>query len=153
MTVIKTIRSLRADYNLTKTRADCYLQCIDSATASLLQRHSLQIQTLSYSQAVLPLTSDQPVPAGCAVAIASDRCTVNLMLKGIIDVEKEVAKLLTKKGEVEKAMEKLREKMAKSDYAEKVPVKVQELDAEKLRQSQTELEKVKEATDNFRKMV
>ncbi|KAI4811290.1 hypothetical protein KUCAC02_014203 [Chaenocephalus aceratus] len=153
MTVIKTIRSLRADYNLTKTRADCYLQCIDSATASLLQRHSLQIQTLSYSQAVLPLTSDQPVPAGCAVAIASDRCTVNLMLKGIIDVEKELAKLLTKKGEVEKAMEKLREKMAKSDYAEKVPVKVQELDAEKLRQSQTELEKVKEATDNFRKMV
>lgn len=53
--------------------------------------------------------------------------------QGIIDVEKEVAKLLTKKGEVEKAMEKLREKMAKSDYAEKVPVKVQELDAEKVR--------------------
>ena len=44
-----------------------------------------------------------------------------------------MAKLLTKKGEVEKAMDKLREKMAKSDYAEKVPVKVQELDAEKVR--------------------
>lgn len=153
MTVVKTIRSLRADYNLTKTRADCYLQCIDSATASLVQKYSLQIQTLSYSQAIIPLTATQPVPEGCAVAIASDRCTVNLMLKGLIDVEKEVAKLLTKRGDLEKQMEKLREKMAKSDYKEKVPVKVQEQDAEKLRQSQTELEKVKEAVENFRKMM
>uniref|UniRef100_A0A671YN90 Valine--tRNA ligase n=1 Tax=Sparus aurata TaxID=8175 RepID=A0A671YN90_SPAAU len=153
MTVVKTIRSLRADYNLTKTRADCYLQCIDSATASLVHKYSLQIQTLSYSQAIIPLTDNQPVPEGCAVAIASDRCTVNLMLKGLIDVEKEVAKLMTKKGDLEKQMEKLREKMAKGDYKEKVPVKVQEQDAEKLRQSQTELEKVKEAMDNFRKMM
>uniref|UniRef100_A0A8D0AM51 Valine--tRNA ligase n=1 Tax=Sander lucioperca TaxID=283035 RepID=A0A8D0AM51_SANLU len=153
MTVIKTIRSLRADYNLTKTRADCYLQCIDSATVSLVQKYSLQIQTLSYSQAVIPVTGNQPVPGGCAVAIASDRCTVNLMLKGLIDVEKEVTKLMTKKGDLEKQMEKMREKMAKSDYKEKVPVKVQEQDADKLRQSQTELEKVKEAMDNFRKMM
>lgn len=58
-----------------------YLQCIDSATVSLVQKYSLQIQTLSYSQAVISLTANQPVPEGCAVAIASDRCTVNLMLK------------------------------------------------------------------------
>ncbi|CAG6014988.1 unnamed protein product [Menidia menidia] len=153
MTVVKTIRSLRADYNLTKTRADCYLQCIDAATVSLVQKYNLQIQTLSYSQAVIPLTAGQLVPEGCAVAIASDRCTVNLMLKGLIDVDKEVTKLMTKKGDLEKQMEKLSQKMTKNDYREKVPVKVQEQDAEKLRQSQTELEKVKEAIDNFRKMM
>lgn len=89
---------------------------------------------------------------------------------------------MAKKGELEKQLEKLREKMSKNDYKEKVPVKVQEQDAEKvrkgislsiswcvrcefllhpdfffffsqLRQSQTELEKVKEATENFRKMM
>lgn len=48
---------------------------------SLVQKYSLQIQTLSYSQAVIPLMAAQPAPDGCAVAIASDRCTVNLMLK------------------------------------------------------------------------
>lgn len=53
--------------------------------------------------------------------------------KGLIDVEKEVAKLMTKKGDLEKQMEKLREKIGKSDYKEKVPVKVQEQDAEKVR--------------------
>lgn len=53
--------------------------------------------------------------------------------QGLIDVEKEVAKLTTKKGELEKQMEKLEEKMKKSDYSEKVPAKVQEQDAEKVR--------------------
>lgn len=52
--------------------------------------------------------------------------------QGLIDMEKEVAKLVTKRGDLEKQMEKLREKMAKNDYKEKVPVKVQEQDAEKV---------------------
>lgn len=51
----------------------------------------------------------------------------------MIDVEKEVAKLSTKKGELEKQMEKMEEKMKKSDYTKKVPAKVQEQDAEKVR--------------------
>ncbi|XP_049587384.1 valine--tRNA ligase isoform X2 [Syngnathus scovelli] len=153
MNVVKTIRSLRADYNLTKTRADCYLQCADGATLFLVQTSSAQIQTLSYSQAVIALSAEQAVPAGCAVAIASDRCTVNLMIKGLINVDKELSKLQAKKGELDKLMEKLQDKLAKSDYRDKVPFKVQQQDAEKLRQSQTELDKVKEAMDNFSKMI
>lgn len=43
-----------------------------------------------------------------------------------------MAKLMTKKGDLEKQMEKLKEKMGKNDYKEKVPVKVQEQDAEKV---------------------
>ncbi|TSR27787.1 Valine--tRNA ligase [Bagarius yarrelli] len=116
MGVVRTIRSLRADYNLTKTRADCYLQCIDSATVSLVEKYILQLQTLSYSQAIYPVTGrESAIPEGCAVAIASDKCTVHLMLKGLIDVEKEVAKLTTKKNELEKQMEKLEEKMKKTE--------------------------------------
>ncbi|XP_035274400.1 valine--tRNA ligase isoform X2 [Anguilla anguilla] len=154
MTVVRTIRSLRADYNLTKTRADCYLQCIDSDTAAVVQKHGLQIQTLSYSQSVHAVpAAGGGVPEGCAVAIASDRCTVHLLLKGLIDPEKELAKLAAKKGDLERQTEKLNEKMEKSDYKEKVPAKVQEQDGERLRQSQTELQKVKEAIDNFKKMI
>ncbi|TRY84984.1 hypothetical protein DNTS_028859 [Danionella cerebrum] len=154
MCVVRTVRSLRADYNLTKTRADCYLQCINSETVALVQTYNLQIQTLSYSQAIHPvLGNDTAIPQGCAVAIASDKCTVHLMLKGLIDLEKEVAKLATKKGELQKQMEKMKEKMSKSDYKEKVPVKVQEADSEKLRQSEAEHQKVQEAIENFRKMM
>ncbi|XP_063054552.1 valine--tRNA ligase isoform X4 [Engraulis encrasicolus] len=154
MCVVRTIRSLRADYNLTKTRADCYLQCVDSETASLVDRFALQLQTLSYSQTIRPVTGgDQDIPQGCAVAIASDRCSVHLMLKGLIDVEKEVSKLSSKRCDLEKVVSKLREKMEKADYTHKVPAKVQEADLEKMRQTQTELEKVNEAIQNFRGMM
>uniref|UniRef100_A0A3B3T846 Valine--tRNA ligase n=1 Tax=Paramormyrops kingsleyae TaxID=1676925 RepID=A0A3B3T846_9TELE len=136
MTVVRTIRSLRADYNLTKMRAECYLQCIDSDTVALVEQHKLQIQTLSYSQSVHAVVGPgAAVPEGCAIAIASDRCTVHLLLKGLIDTEKEVAKLTVKQGELEKQMCKLKEKMEKSDYKEKVPAKVQEQDSEKVRRT------------------
>lgn len=59
--------------------------------------------------------------------------TIELLSQGLIDIEKEVAKLLAKKGDLEKQVEKLSEKMSKSDYKEKVPLKVQEQDAEKVK--------------------
>ncbi|KAG2468866.1 SYVC ligase, partial [Polypterus senegalus] len=130
MTVIKTIRSLRADYNLTKTKADCYLQCLDSETVAIVTQFIPYIQTLSSSNTVSAFKDGEP-PAGCAVAIASDKCTVNLLLKGLIDAEKEISKLTTKKSELLKQIEKLHERTSKADYKEKVPQKVQEGDSEK----------------------
>lgn len=43
-----------------------------------------------------------------------------------------MAKLVGKKAELEKQIEKLSEKISKGDYKEKVPIKVQEQDAEKV---------------------
>ncbi|XP_058864914.1 valine--tRNA ligase [Acipenser ruthenus] len=152
MTIIRTIRSLRADYNLTKTKADCYLQCLDAETVAVVKQYSPYIQTLSSSQTVNTLQSGEP-PAGCAVAIASDKCTVHLLLKGLIDAEKEISKLSVKRGELQKQLEKLAERMGKADYRDKVPQKVQEGDAEKMKQSETELQKVQEAVENFKRML
>ena len=49
----------------------------------------------------------------------------------------EVCKLTAKRGDLEKQLEKLKEKAAKSDYKEKVPAKVQEADAEKVSTTHT----------------
>ena len=79
---------------------------------------------------LLPLHGDQP-PLSLNIS-----AVFGVPRQGLIDVEKEVAKLSTKKGELEKQMDKLKEKMAKNDYKEKVPVKVQEQDAEKVREEE-----------------
>ncbi|XP_051899717.1 valine--tRNA ligase [Pristis pectinata] len=152
LSIVRTVRSLRADYNLTKTRADCYLKCLDQSTAALVSSFTSYIQTLSSCKAVTVLV-DEDCPTGCAVAIASDRCSVHLMLKGLIDAEKEVTKLRNKQGEVQKQIAKLREKMSKADYSTKVPQKIQDMEMEKLKQSETELQKVEEAMRNFEKMI
>ncbi|XP_066470749.1 valine--tRNA ligase [Tiliqua scincoides] len=153
LSVVRAVRSLRADYNLTKTKADCYLQCLDSETAEAVTRCSEYIRTLSSSMQVLVLTPGKAPPPGCAVAIASDKCTVHLLLKGLIDAEKEISKLAGKKAELQKQILRLRERMDSPDYAAKVPTKVQEADTAKLRQSETELQKAEEAIKNFKKMI
>nr|XP_028575627.1 valine--tRNA ligase isoform X1 [Podarcis muralis] len=153
LSIIRAVRSLRADYNLTKTKADCFLQCLDPGTARSVSCCSSYIRTLSSSNQVLVLEPGQAPPPGCAVAIASDKCTVHLLLKGLIDAEKEISKLASKKAELQKQILRLQERMGSPDYAAKVPAKVQEADAAKLKQSETELRKSEEAIENFKKML
>ncbi|CAM4561852.1 valine--tRNA ligase isoform X1 [Lepidochelys kempii] len=151
--IVRAVRSLRADYNLTRTRADCFLQCPDSGAADAASRCSPYIRSLSSSGRVRVLGPGEAPPAGCAVAVASDKCTVHLLLKGLIDAEKEISKLAGKQGELQKQIERLQERMETPDYGTKVPPKVQEADAAKLQQSRTELQKVMEAVETFQRMI
>ncbi|XP_038672874.1 valine--tRNA ligase [Scyliorhinus canicula] len=136
----------------TSKRKTGYLTCSDENTAALVNMFSSYIQTLSSSKSVSILVHEE-CPAGCALAIASDRCTVHLMLKGLIDAEKEVLKLRNKQSDVQKQVAKLREKLTKTDYQTKVPQKIQEMDSEKLKQIETELQKVEDGIKTFEKLI
>uniref|UniRef100_A0A8C8S2U5 Valine--tRNA ligase n=1 Tax=Pelusios castaneus TaxID=367368 RepID=A0A8C8S2U5_9SAUR len=151
--IVRAVRSLRADYNLTRTRADCFLQCLDPDTANAASSCSTYIRVLSSSGHVRVLGPGEAPPTGCAVAVASEKCTVHLLLKGLIDAEKEVSKLAGKQGELQKQIERLQERMETPDYGTKVPPKVQEADTAKLQQSRAELQKVAEAMETFRRMM
>lgn len=52
--------------------------------------------------------------------------------QGLIDVEKELAKLQVKKTELSRQLEKLRERVSGADYRSKVPTTVQQQDADKV---------------------
>nr|CAB3267596.1 valine--tRNA ligase-like [Phallusia mammillata] len=149
MNIVKVTRSLRGEYNLTKTKAKLYVHCTDDDKAGVATEYSTIIQTLSYSSKVEVLTGDNKPPPGCAVAIVNDKCDVNLMLKGIVDLEKEIAKLRTKQAEQLKKLTSLKEKMSKSEYKSKVPENVQTADAEKVQQMETEIAKMKHAEEDF----
>nr|DBA20552.1 TPA: hypothetical protein GDO54_017317 [Pyxicephalus adspersus] len=151
--IVKSIRSLRADYNLTKTKADCFVRCEDADTRSVVAAYSLYITVLSSSRSLVIMMPEDPAPEGSAVNTASDKATVYLILKGLIDVEKELAKLQVKKTELSRQLEKLRERISGADYRKKVPPTVQQQDADKMKQFETEYQKVEEALSSFQKMV
>ncbi|KAM8952751.1 valine--tRNA ligase [Pelodytes ibericus] len=150
--LVKSIRSLRSDYNLTKTKADCYVKCQDEVTSSLVVIYTPYITVLSSTGSLIILQPADPAPPGTAVNTASDKATVYLSLKGLIDVEKELAKLQTKRADLNRQLERLRDRVASADYRSKVPSAVQQQDADKMRQIETELQKVEEARVNFQKM-
>lgn len=153
LNVVKVTRSLRADYNLTKTKVDLYVHCTDECSASAVSKFSETVKTLSYSSKVEILKDQEKPPIGCAVAIVNDKCDINLMLKGFIDLEKEIAKLQKKRAENNKKIKTLEEKMEKAEYKSKVPENVQKSEAEKLQQLRCESEKMLGAEQSFTAML
>lgn len=90
------------------------------------------MQTLASAGIVAVLALGASAPQGCAVALASDRCSVHLQLQGLVDPARELGKLQAKCSEAQRQAQRLRERRAASGYTVKVPLKVQEADEAKV---------------------
>uniref|UniRef100_A0A8D1WC28 Valine--tRNA ligase n=1 Tax=Sus scrofa TaxID=9823 RepID=A0A8D1WC28_PIG len=153
LSITRAVRSLRADYNLTRIRPDCFLEVADEATGALASAVSGYVQTLASAGIVAVLALGASAPQGCAVALASDRCSIHLQLQGLVDPARELGKLQAKRDEAQRQAQRLQERRAASSYSVKVPLKVQEADEAKLQQTEAELRKVEEAIALFQKML
>lgn len=159
LSITRAVRSLRADYNLTRIRPDCepspppiptaaqsclpwtrphspsptgFLEVADEATGALASAVSCYVQALASAGVVAVLALGAPAPQGCAVAVASDRCSVHLQLLGLVDPARELGKLQAKRGEAQRQALRLRERRAASGYPVKVPLEVQKADEAKV---------------------
>ncbi|XP_077645041.1 valine--tRNA ligase [Lonchura striata] len=114
----------------------------------------------------------QEPPRGCAVAVASERCTVHLRLQGLVDPPSELARLGARRRELggprgpPSELARLGARAGSwggpgaaprapggPGYPQKVPPEVQEADGAKLAQLESELQKVLEAEELMRKML
>lgn len=144
----RVIRSARSDYNIpNKTKTDAYIVCTDAATNELLRKFADDLATQSYCSAVVFDTVERP--AGCAILTVSAACEVHLMLKGLIDADKELAKLQKKRDQLVQTVAKLSASMAAADYGVKVPAEVQEANVEKLTQSRGEIDRIAGAMETL----
>lgn len=103
------------------------------------------IQVLTTSASIEVVSDKSAVPEGCAIVPVSDRCEAYLLLKGFIDVKKEIERLESKREKISGPLIKLKASTEVSDYTEKVPIEVRTANTERLRQLELELEKVIEA--------
>ncbi|XP_077987163.1 valine--tRNA ligase-like [Glandiceps talaboti] len=143
--VIKQIRVIRAEYQLTKQKPEVYLRCSGTGVAELLEPYSTAIQTLASISTIHYIQSDQQPPMGCAIATVSDKCEVHLLLKGLIDISKEITKLEQKKEKLDSQRSKLENATKIEDYQTKVPENIRQANAEKLLQTGNEITKLTEA--------
>lgn len=115
----------------------------------ILKDFKLEIETLSYCSNV-EVVNDAPL--GCAILSINAQCEIHLMLKGIIEVEKEVTKLEKKSEQLQTLIGNLKKKMTIEGYVTKVPVKVQEENIETVSQSEIEIGRIQAAIEALKLM-
>lgn len=146
----KVIRSARSDYNIpNKTKTDVYIVCNDITTNDILKKFAADLATTAFCGNI---EFNIAAPVGCAILTVSGQCEVHLMLKGLIDAEKELVKLQKKKDQLVTTVTKLNQAMTTIDYASKVPADVQESNIEKLSQSESEIERIEAAMETLKLM-
>lgn len=150
--LVHKVRSLRADYNLTKTKVHLYVQCSSPSNRETVHSLAVVIAALTSSSEVELLTEGAAVPVGCAVTTISDTCQAYLMLKGVVDPAKEMERLSQKQEKLEAQLSKLKAAMSAADYLTKVPAEVQATNSDKVRQSEGELERIAETIRTLKLM-
>jgi len=139
--VSASIRALRAQYlkgPLERHAPVVYVVCRAPSTATILASQTDTIAALAKSSKSPPVAALRMVPdgcaapRGCATEVLDAMTEVHVMLKGVVDFSKEVARLQKELGAVQGRHEKLRAKMAMESYADKCPPSQQAEDATKL---------------------
>jgi len=140
MNLAGTIRSLRANYlkgPLERHAPAIYLVCRHPAVAAVVRTQSETLCALARSSKSPPPASVELVPEGCvppkgcATEVLDQHTEVHILLKGVVDLAKEVQRLNKEIGAINGRLEKLVKKMQAPDYASKCPAATQAEDAAK----------------------
>lgn len=146
--MVHLIRSTRSEYNLTnKQKTTAHLIIAEDLKVDALKGLFTSLQSLANSE-----LSDEKPPIGCSILTVSDKIEVHLVLKGLIDPQKELTKLEKKKEALSQTITKLQQAMAADDYSTKVPAEVQKTNSEKLAQSQGEIDRLQAAMETLKLM-
>lgn len=146
----RIIRSARSDYNLpNKTKTDAFVVCSDNTPIAILRKYSSDLLTMSYCSR---LEFDETPPVGCAILTVTGQCEIHLLLKGLIQPDKELQKLEKKKTQLEQTVEKLNKAAEATDYTTKVPTEVRQANDEKLNASEAEIVRITNAIETLKLM-
>jgi len=131
--VIKAIRNLRSEMNVPPgKKAEAILLAQDQDVLRTLEKGRAYIMNLA-SLSELNVQVTQPEKPQQAVAAIVSGVEVYLPLKGLIDLEKELARLEKELANLEKEISRLNIKLSNEGFLAKAPVGVVEKEREKLR--------------------
>ena len=132
MEVIKVTRNLRAELGTPPGKKSALLLRVrDAALADVFAAHTDYFHALASASEVTFLAEDAPDPEN-VVTGALAGAAVYLPLAGLIDVEKETARLTKERDNLEKEIARLSGKLANAGFTSKAPAAVVAAEREKL---------------------
>lgn len=133
METVKAVRNMRAEVNVPPGRKSEVILLATDELGGVLTANAPYIRTLAAAEpvTVLPLTAAKPENAMAAVVSGVE---VYLPLKGLIDVEKETARLNKEREGLEKEVARVAGKLANESFVAKAPAEVIEKERAKERE-------------------
>ncbi|MBU0531174.1 MAG: valine--tRNA ligase [Candidatus Uhrbacteria bacterium] len=119
--VISAIRNLRAEYRIEPAK-QVAIELVSEEFAEMLEREVETIQTLARVRPIEIKTSGNK-PEGAAATIAG-AVQIYLPLEGLVDVEKEKARLAKELASAERYLASLDKKLANKSFIDKAPEKL-----------------------------
>jgi valyl-tRNA synthetase len=144
MGVIGGIRNIRSEMQIhPSAQIDAHVVCHDKDKAAIINEHVKEIKDLT-RLANLSLTNDGDGPEGSASYIFED-IEIFVPLEGLIDVEKELAKLDKEKGKIEKQLKQSQGKLGNEKFLANAPADVVAKEKEKVTTLTATMDKLAES--------
>ena len=136
--LVHVIRRLKSEYLENKHQPVIIVQTQQAEMASLIDRYRRDAISLSRIEQIQVEGVGEP-PAGCTMAPLSDKCSVYLLVKGIVDIPAEIEKLKVRREKALVRLNELRNKTEQPNY-EKAPESVRAIDSKQFGRIEAELE-------------
>lgn len=140
---IRAVRNMRAEAGV-EPRRQCRLAIRPKRDdlRDVLRMHEDYFRTLAHAEKVTVL-GEEASPEN-AMTTVTDGLEVYLMLQGLIDIDKENARIAKEETQLQKEIDRLEKKLANASFVAKAPAKVVDGEREKLANYQQKLAAVSE---------
>ncbi|KAI0031097.1 tRNA synthetases class I-domain-containing protein [Vararia minispora EC-137] len=149
---IRTGRSLAASYNL-QSDIQLFLHVQSDAEAMLFESQVPTMVTLTKGCKSIKIIRDvSEVQAGCGSAALTPTIAVHILVRGLVDLEAEIAKAEKKLGFAQLNLDKILRIESQADYESTVPVNVRLANEEKRKTYEAEVATLTQSKENFAKL-
>ncbi|XP_032235539.1 valine--tRNA ligase [Nematostella vectensis] len=149
LSIVKIVRSIKQEYQVVKAKPEVYAVFTDDALANSIKPLVDTALSLGGFSKLNILGHERP-PQGCAVDTVTGKCEVHLLLKGMIDIAKEISKVENKQENLKAQLEKLKKATEVEDYKNKVPENIQQQNEEKIQETEAEILKMQRALESLK---
>ena len=150
--VINACRSLRSSYNIANKVQTKYFIKATGTVEESARAQTDDIMTLGKGSSVSINVDDSDIPESVGTVIVDDQLTVMMDIKGLVDYNKEIARINKTLKTTVNQLTQLRNKMAMDGYEENVPEQLKKDNLEKLEGLEKKEADAKEAIANFEKL-
>ncbi|KJE93368.1 valyl-tRNA synthetase [Capsaspora owczarzaki ATCC 30864] len=152
--LLRVIRSLKTAYLPVKAKADVYVVSTNDAFKAAADQYRAVIANLSASSSLTIVAKSEgfAVPEGCAMETLSGSGEVHLMVKGLVDAQKELDRFNERLKTTKQSLDKLLKLVAASDYEQKVPENIRQTNDERIKTAQADIVTIERGIAMYEKM-